>query len=333
MDIHERTIASHSGRVTRLLRQCYTARYDGAWLTERELLQPAKERAGHVLLEGSRGGRAVGAVYGRGDSDEFQIRSIGVVPGQRRQRYASKLLEAIVAKVGESASVISTSLVDSRNEPAVRLLETSGFQEVADTRQIHMCARLADADLPISMPVGYTMRTYRPGDDRSWLRIHWEAFHALGPGARPWSAERFRKEFLEDPHFEPGRLFFACCAGEPVGTVSAWRGYEEGQEVGIVHWIAVHPAHQGKGLGIALLHQCMNRLREDGWETVHLSTRAAFVSARAMYERLKFKTLYQHARFRRLPQGGSGGAQRDRSPWVQASVGSTGRSIPRHGSL
>ncbi len=57
----------------------------------------------------------------------------------------------------------------------------------------------------VSLPQGYQIRTYRPGDEAVWADI---VNNSLGPG---WDAERCRDKITGCPQFRPDGLFFAVC--------------------------------------------------------------------------------------------------------------------------
>ena len=113
----------------------------------------------------------------------------------------------------------------------------------------------------VACPAAYLLRTFRNGDERAWARI--EA--AVGEFPSPSRAlEHFEEEFgpvrdqLADRCLvlEDGR-------GNPIGTATAWYGNLDGEPRGRVHWVAIVPEHQGKGLAKPLLRAVMERLARD----------------------------------------------------------------------
>ena len=52
--------------------------------------------------------------------------------------------------------------------------------------------------------------------------------------------------------------------GTAVATVMAWMFEENSVRYGRVHWVCVDPAHQGKGLGRAIVLWALNRLKAIG---------------------------------------------------------------------
>lgn len=106
-------------------------------------------------------------------------------------------------------------------------------------------------DLPASAaPAGYRIRAYRPGDAAAWTMIQREAdrFARFDEGT-------FGEQFAADEAVRQQRIFFAEDRdGLAVGTVAAWygKGGPTGDE-GLIHWFAVLPAHQRRGIGRSLL--------------------------------------------------------------------------------
>ena len=75
--------------------------------------------------------------------------------------------------------------------------------------------------------------------------------------------------------------------GEVVGTGTAWFNNNlEGARWGRVHWLAIMPEFQGRGLAKPLMTSICRRLRELGHEHVYLSTSTARRAAIGLY--LKF---------------------------------------------
>jgi ribosomal protein S18 acetylase RimI-like enzyme len=79
-----------------------------------------------------------------------------------------------------------------------------------------------------------------------------------------------------------------------VGTVTAWEGSFEGERMGRVHWLAVVPEEQGKGLGALLLSVACERLRLLGFERAYLVTSPLRTAAIRLYKRFGFAGVSQH---------------------------------------
>lgn len=130
------------------------------------------------------------------------------------------------------------------------------------------------------MPAGYHMRFYREGDAETWERIQQisDVFFVAGvetiansmPGDTAHLAQRIM--FLVDP------------AGEDIGTITAWDDSDfDGTPMGHIHWVAIVPAAQGRGLGKPLMTAAMEVMRRRGDTAAWLETNTARVPALNLY--------------------------------------------------
>ena len=140
-------------------------------------------------------------------------------------------------------------------------------------------------------PPGFAVRPYRRGDVRTWTRL-WQA-------AEPFDViedTAFGDSFGTDPATLSERVSFVVDenAGETIGTVAAWT--EETPSVhhpgrdgwGRVHWIAVVPAYQGRGIGTALFLYCLHALKGFGHRETFLVTSSGRTGAVALYKKYGF---------------------------------------------
>jgi mycothiol synthase len=149
---------------------------------------------------------------------------------------------------------------------------------------------------PDSMTVpGVDIRNYRGGDDiEPWLALRERAFARQSVGVRTWDRHDFQREFLDRWWWRPERMWFAEAAqpsGESlvVGTVTlAMRGPSE-KAVPAVHWLAVHPAWRGRGVGRLLMSALESAAWDAGYRTVLLETHAAWTAAARFYEALGYR--------------------------------------------
>jgi ribosomal protein S18 acetylase RimI-like enzyme len=71
---------------------------------------------------------------------------------------------------------------------------------------------------------------------------------------------------------------------------SPWREIARGDE-GEFRMLAVDPAAQGQGAGLALVQLCLDRFREEGATAIVLSSLAEMTAAHRLYTRLGFERL------------------------------------------
>ena len=129
------------------------------------------------------------------------------------------------------------------------------------------------------LPVGYQIRLYRSGDKDTWAMIQRIA------DSRPDAGEIFEGAFGADVSALDRRCFFLVSPdGRDVGTVAAW--YERkylGRRWGLIHWLAILPEHQGRGLSKPMLTVAMNRLCGLGHRRALLRTATHRIPALKVY--------------------------------------------------
>jgi ribosomal protein S18 acetylase RimI-like enzyme len=80
--------------------------------------------------------------------------------------------------------------------------------------------------------------------------------------------------------------------GEPIGTATAWfDAPQSGEEIGVgrVHWVAIVPEFQGRGLAKPLLDSVLQMLRVCGHTRAVLLTDTRRPAAIALYEKFGFR--------------------------------------------
>jgi len=113
-------------------------------------------------------------------------------------------------------------------------------------------------DIPqFAFPEGFGIRPMRPGEAGLWLDIHRDAepFFAI-------PEDLFAQQFGSDPAAQAWRCFFIVTARDvAVGTLSAWFNRDfQGADAGRIHWVAIRPAYQGRGLAKPAMAHAMNVL-------------------------------------------------------------------------
>lgn len=136
------------------------------------------------------------------------------------------------------------------------------------------------------LPVGYSLRWYTPGDERHWVRIQRAAdkHNEITP-------ELFVEDFGTDPDITAQRQCFLCDShGAPIGTATAWfdRDYH-GAACGLVHWVAILPRMQGKGLSKPLMSVVLRRMQELGHDRACIVTSAVRIPALNLYLQFGFR--------------------------------------------
>ena len=106
--------------------------------------------------------------------------------------------------------------------------------------------------------------TYQPGDEQAWAAIEMsvEDFDS-----HQEALNYFKKEFAPKlESLQKHMLFIENTHGEKVATATAWEGKLEGITYPKLHWVAVKPEYQGKGLCKALLSKSLKLMGSLGHE-------------------------------------------------------------------
>ena len=152
-------------------------------------------------------------------------------------------------------------------------------QEYLDIRMIrHNLDTIPD----YGVPDGYSIRWYQPGDEQLWCNIH-----VLADKYTQVTPELFVREFGSNMTILTERQCFLIDGKDaPAGTASAWFEDRNEQSPGRIHWVAIVPEEQGKGLAKTLLSAVCNRLKELGHSNAYLTTQTVRIPAINLY--LKF---------------------------------------------
>jgi GNAT superfamily N-acetyltransferase len=141
-------------------------------------------------------------------------------------------------------------------------------------------------NIPVySLPPEYSIRWYSSGDIKHWVAIH-ESAERYAEVTGKVHAENFgsdvdvlheRQCFLLDRH------------KRPIATATAWSDDEyDGRISGRVHWVAVVPEYQGRGLSKPLLSIVLRRMIELGDDRAYLRTSTARLPAVNLYAAFGF---------------------------------------------
>jgi len=104
---------------------------------------------------------------------------------------------------------------------------------------------IKDVRANAALPGNYYFRYFNEGDERIWAYIEAGA----GEFKDEISAiQRFEDEFGKHIEELKKRCIFLCHEKDgPIGTAMAWYNLNfQGREYGRLHWVGIHPDHQGK---------------------------------------------------------------------------------------
>jgi GNAT superfamily N-acetyltransferase len=140
-------------------------------------------------------------------------------------------------------------------------------------------------DIPeFPMPEGFGIRNYRPDEGYIWTRIQ--------KAAEPYikvDDELFDREFGQRLKAMEDRSFYLTTdEGEEIGTITAWWQDDwRGKKWGQIHWVAIHPDYQGRGLAKPMMSVAMQCLKQSH-ERCFLGTATQRIAAIKVYLDFEF---------------------------------------------
>lgn len=147
-------------------------------------------------------------------------------------------------------------------------------------------------ELPINnfpLPNGFSLAFYQAGDDLAWAEIE----TAVAEFAREDEALKyFNRTFARHPEeLEKRMVFIETEAGEKIGTATAWwKETADGARYPLVHWVAIKPDYQGRGLSKPLMSKVLQVLQDlENHDSIVLHTQTWSHVAIQMYEKFDFK--------------------------------------------
>lgn len=166
------------------------------------------------------------------------------------------------------------------------------MNKTLEARRILMTRQSLEAFPVFPVPKGFVQRSYEPGFENHWVAIHLAAEKEI-----PINMELFRLRFGHDPSVIAARqIYIFKQENQPVGTITAWFDTDfEGQNFGRLHFLAVTPECQRKGLAKVLMSSGLQRLKELGHTQAYLSTSSTRIGAIRLYLQFGFVPLIRTA--------------------------------------
>jgi len=131
-----------------------------------------------------------------------------------------------------------------------------------------------------ALAAGFSWRWYRPGDETHWLRIH-----RFADPESEITADLFARRFGSDSNLLAQRqCYLQDTRGDLIGTATAWFDDDFlGARFGRIHYVAIVPGFQGRGLSRPLMSVVCQRLRELGHDRAYLATSTTRIAAINLY--------------------------------------------------
>ena len=159
-------------------------------------------------------------------------------------------------------------------------------EEIPDYNIFMMCERLNEKALA-DLSAGYYFRNCRPDELELWKAFPFDS------DTVPIEYEDMMNQFIHDTYrgdmetFFQNTLFVCNEQGIPVATCSYWKAYGK---LNTIHWLKTLKAHEGKGIGRAVLSAIMRRFESDDYP-VYLHTQPGSFRAIKLYTDFGFQLL------------------------------------------
>lgn len=141
--------------------------------------------------------------------------------------------------------------------------------------------------LDIALPEGFKFTYFKPGDEKAWAKIETSVLE--------FPDELDALIYLQNDLMRyPGELERRCLfieneKGEKVATATAWWSYSGTRRDPWIHWVAVIPQYQGKGLGKAVVSGVLRLMAEiEGDRDFYLHTQTWSHHAVKIYQKMGF---------------------------------------------
>jgi ribosomal protein S18 acetylase RimI-like enzyme len=139
----------------------------------------------------------------------------------------------------------------------------------------------------LELPDGYHFRFFKNGDESPWAELECSVMEFE---VKEKAIEYFTKDYLPYlAELEKRCVFITDSRGKIIATATAWWVDCDGKRQASLHWVAVHPDHQGRGLGKYVVNKALSLFPD--LETnldVYLHTQTWSHVAVEMYYKLGF---------------------------------------------
>lgn len=140
-----------------------------------------------------------------------------------------------------------------------------------------------------NLPEGYSYHLFEDGDEQHWARLESTVLEFPShEKALEYFNHDYRDPFLNE--LKRRCAFVNGPDGKPVATATAWFMESSLGHKCWLQWIATDPAHQGRGLGRAVIAKALSLYPEVGPETdIYLHTQTWSHKAMYLYHKLGFE--------------------------------------------
>jgi DNA-binding MarR family transcriptional regulator/GNAT superfamily N-acetyltransferase len=200
----------------------------------------------------------------------------------------SRSAEIELTRKGRTAFDVLNALSDKQAGSILDTLSPSERAELIGCMKTIQRLLVKDGTAP---PL-YTLRPHRPGD-MGWV-AHREAASYAEEYGFDYTFEalvlRIVTEFLEKFDAKHERCWIAELDGQSVGHVFLVKDPDQ-METAKLRLLLVEPCARGKGLGRALVKECIRFARTSGYRKITLWTQSILVAAHRIYEQAGFRLI------------------------------------------
>jgi mycothiol synthase len=224
-------------------------------------------------------------------AEVFQSRAeAAVAPAERGRGIGSALARWTWANARSSGRDRVGQTISDTEDAARALFESFGYER-GHTSWILRIGIDDEPPAPL-VPDGFTLRPYRSGDEARMFDVIETAFSAW-EGREPNTFADWRAQFLDRDEVRPELQVLAADGDRLVGVAINY-DYAEDEE-GWIQQLAVHPTHQGRGLGRAMLQESFRRFHAIGRRSCGLTTDSR-TGALGLYEHvgMRVRKSYTH---------------------------------------
>lgn len=142
-------------------------------------------------------------------------------------------------------------------------------------------------------PPGYELRPFRPGDETTWCRVMDLAFE-WEPGKASFDDLMRSDRNYADDRVKLAVSTLGASAGAVVATASCWVVPKYGPQARMLHWVATHPDHGGRGLGYQVSLLALHHALGEGCSQAFLLSDDFRTAALKTYLRMGFEPVCTH---------------------------------------
>ena len=177
-------------------------------------------------------------------------------------------------------------------------MRSTGIDHAVPYTAVVMIRENAENFPAYSLPEGYHFAHFTAEDEENWVQLQTVVTHV---DSASQGRQIFRQEFLQAGEETPCEdcpgyaetvqrtVLVKDTAGTLVGAATLWTGDTFGEIWQRVHWVAVHPDHQGKGIAKCMIARMLERYGELGCNTpIYLTTQTKTYRAVRIYAQMGF---------------------------------------------